>query len=161
MTENEEDWYRILGMFKVSGGRRRETFAEKMDWIPRAPRLSSLYGFSNYDYDGRGFVYTEYEKDANIYIVAVKVHVRNSLPERIEFFTGWHMHACTGGRFDFVEDVPDEVKWAAKAYLRDWLGWFGGKEYAERVMAQSKLKWKRIPKNDPINEETRSYFNYL
>ena len=157
LTENEEDWYRILGMFKVSGGKRKEAFAEKMDWIPRAPRLSSLYGFTQYDHDGRGFLFTEYEKDANIFIVAVKVHVHNSLPERVEFLTGWGL---TWRTFGMVESVPVEVKNAAEAYLRDWLGWFGGKKYAERVMAQSKLEWKSVPRDDPVNEETRHYFTH-
>jgi hypothetical protein len=51
-----------------------------------------------------------------------------------------------------------EVMNAAKAYLRDRLGWFGGKKFVERVMAQSKLEWKCIPRDDPVNEETRHYF---
>jgi hypothetical protein len=124
LTENEEDWYRILGMLKVSSGRRREPFAEKMDWIPRAPRLSSLYGFGQYDHDGRGFIFEDYPKVEEVYIVAAKVHVRNSLPERIEFLTGWGFQRPY---FDEIHEhwkVPLEVKNAAAAYLRDWLGWF-------------------------------------
>ena len=149
-----------MGMFKVSDGRSREPFAEKMDWIPRAPRLSSLYGFPQYDHDGRGFVYSGYEKGVRIWIVAVKVHARNALPERVEFLTGW---VFQGDRFEQIDEnlnVPIEVKNAAEAYLRDWLGWFGGKEYAKRVTAQSKLDWKRMPIDDPVNEETRSYFDH-
>lgn len=142
----------------MNGRRRRESFAEKMDWIPRAPRLSSLYGFDHYDYDGRGFIYADYPKSEEVYIVAAKVHVRNSLPERVDFLTGWGFQRP---RFDAIDEswkVPAEVKNAAVAYLRDWLGWFRGKEYAQKVIAQSKLEWKRIPQDDPVTEETQSYF---
>jgi hypothetical protein len=35
------------------------------------------------------FVYDNFEKGVNIYIMAVKVQIHNSIPKRIGLFVGW------------------------------------------------------------------------
>lgn len=150
LTDNKEDWYRVLGMFNEKG--------EKLDWISRAPRLSSLYGMGLPHADLRGFV-ESYKRDEKLYIVAVKVHCHGCNPERIEFFTGWGLVGQRVGGFPLIsENVPREVKIAAKAYLLDWLGWFKGKKTARAMIEQREIEWRDFPDDDPVNKETEDYY---
>lgn len=150
LADSEGDWYRVLGMFNEKG--------EKMDWISRAPRLSSLYGMGLPHADLRGYI-ERYKKGEKLYIVAVKVRCHGCNPERIEFFTGWGLVGQTMGGFPLIsENVPREVKNAAKAYLLDWLGWFKGKKAAREMIEQRETEWRDFADDDPVDKETEDYY---
>lgn len=151
MADTEVDRYRVLGMFNETG--------EKLDWISRAPRLSSLHGMSIPHADLRGFI-KSYKKNLKLYIVAVKVHCRGCDPERVEFFTGWGLIGQREGGFPLIsENVPREVKSAANVYLLDWLGWFKGKKATREMITQQEIEWRELPTDDPVDRETEDYFN--
>ena len=96
--------------------------------------------------DARGFIH-HLEKDEKVYIVAAKIHVRGLRLERVWRFTDWRLSGRLIGAFRFSDNIPDVVKKAAaREYLLDWLGWFGGKESTRNVLDRSKI---RVEVNTP------------